>query len=527
LARPKEFKDDSTLNKTDSDFEEEYAEFKRWRDIQEINRRWNYSSGGNYNDNDKSDGAAAEKVKRKPTQEILDDFYKKLMNRFTFKTIADSQEILWYDPRQGVYCFNGEVKIKRELEKIFDEELQNGNISIANLLLEQHRNEIVKRIQWNTTIEREKFEDHNTTIINVQNGLLDTKTKKLKLHSPDFLTTKQFPIRYDPNARWTEMLKFLKQVQNREGVTTLLKMFGYILMTNTVKYQKAFFFVGRGDNGKSVLIDLIEAFVGADNCSSVKLHDLRNDKFMAAQMYGKIVNTYADIPGTGLQDVGLFKALVSGDRITGQHKYGKLFRFRNRAKLIFSGNTIPLSEGEDDLAYFKRWVILKFDSLFKDEKQDRDLIKKLTTEENLSALLNLALVGITLLEREGFEKVPIEVIREEYDRESQSFRSFIGNECTIDLAKSEYYTPVSDFNDSYLRSCNEQKELGGDFAEPLTPEKLELELAKYKIFEKRMQVNGVKKSCYKGIITREEANRRNQVILELQKQKTLTEESTN
>lgn len=309
----------SVAENPDSDFEDEYAEFKRWRDIQDTNRRWNYSGGGNINDNDKSDGAVAEKGNnriRKTTQEVLDDFYKKLMYRFTFKTIADSQEILWYDPRQGVYRFDGEVKIKRELEKIFDEDLQNGNISIANLLLEQHRNEIVKRIQWNTTIEREKFEDHDTTIINVQNGLLDTNTKKLKLHSPDFLTTKQFPMSYDPNANWTQILRFLKEVQNREEVITLLKMFGYILMTNTVKYQKAFFFVGRGDNGKSVLIDLIEAFVGADNCSSVKLHDLRNDKFMAAEMYGKVVNTYADIPGTGLQDVGLFKALVSGDRIT-------------------------------------------------------------------------------------------------------------------------------------------------------------------------------------------------------------------
>ena len=85
-------------------------------------------------------------------------------------------------------------------------------------------------------------------------------------------------------------------------------MFGYILLKST-KHQKAFFFAGKGDNGKSVLIDLIEAFAGESNCSSVKLHDLRNDRFMLAQMYGKIVNTYADIPATSLQDVGVFKAL--------------------------------------------------------------------------------------------------------------------------------------------------------------------------------------------------------------------------
>jgi putative DNA primase/helicase len=75
-------------------------------------------------------------------------------------------------------------------------------------------------------------------------------------------------------------------------------------MTDTTKYQKAFFFVGRGNNGKSVLIDLIQAFVGKENCSAVKLHDLRNDRFIAAQLYGKTVNLYADMPSTGLSDVG-------------------------------------------------------------------------------------------------------------------------------------------------------------------------------------------------------------------------------
>ena len=473
----------------------------------DANREWNFSN--------------ADKPRTK--HEILDDFYDKLNARFAFKTFQDSQEILWYDSQQGVYRFNGEVKIKVELEKIFEEELKAEKVNISNLLTEHDRDEIVKRIKWNTAIERQRFEEHDTSIINLQNGLFDTTTKKLIPHTPEFLTTKQFPLRYDPDAKWSQVLRFFKQVQNREGVIILLKMFGYILMTDSVKYQKAFFFVGRGDNGKSVVIDLIEAFVGEENCSSVKLHDMRNDKFMAAQMYGKIVNTYADNPSNSLQDVGLFKALVSGDKITGQHKYGKLFTFRNRAKLIYSGNTIPLSEGEDELAYFKRWVILKFDALITDEKQDRDLIKKLTTPENLSALLNLALIGFDLLKQEGFEKIPIQVIREEYDRHSESLASFVNANCTINLLKSEYYMVSDDFNEAYWRDCKERKTEGEDCEEPLTAGKIEIELSKYNVFAKRMKVNKIKKSCYKGIITLEEANIRNQEILERQKQSKLTE----
>lgn len=214
---------------------------------------------------------------------------------------------------------------------------------------------------------------------------------------------------------------------------------------------------------------------------------------------------------------------MSGDKITAQHKFGKLFRFRNNSKLIFSGNTIPLSEGEDELAYFKRWVILKFEAIFSDEKQDRDLIKKLTTPENLSALFNLALVGLDLLKQEGFEKVPIQVIREEYDRFSASLTSFINSKCTINLSKSEYFMPRDDFDEAYWSYCKERKMEGEDFEEPLTAGRIEIELSKYNVFAKRMKVNKIKKSCYKGIITLEEASKRNQEILERQKQSKLTE----
>lgn len=492
------------------------AEAERNKKIDEAQRMFRDSTNGRSND-----GGSNGNGKRKTIVEIRDEFYNKLKAKFTFKTIRDSQEIIWFESESGVYRFDGEVKIKEELGNLFQEALQNGEVDKSNLLTEHDRNEIVKRIQWDKIIDRRDFEDHNEYVINVKNGLLNINTKQILPHSSDFISVKQFPVVYDPNAKWTEVLKFFKQVQNREGVTTLIKMFGYILMTYTVKYQKAFFFAGRGDNGKSVVIDLIEAFIGEDNCSSVKLHDLRNDRFMAAKMYGMIANTYADIPATNLQDVGLFKALVSGDRITAQHKYGKLFDFRNRAKLVFSGNTIPLSEGEDDLAYFKRWVILRFEALFKGSKQDKELIKKLITPQNLSGSLNLALVGIKLLERDGFENIPIEVIREEYDRQSLSHTTFVESKCTVNLMKmNDYFIAKDNYYSTYLNHCKEME------IEPLTLDQVEIELSKYKVFDggatrKRKMIDGIKKECFFGIITHEEANRRNQEILERQKQNTL------
>ena len=83
--------------------------------------------------------------------------------------------------------------------------------------------------------------------------------------------------------------------------------------------------------------------------------------------------------------------------------------------------------------------------------------------------------------------------------------------------------PRDDFDEAYWSYCKERKMEGEDFEEPLTAGRIEIELSKYNVFAKRMKVNKIKKSCYKGIITLEEASKRNQEILERQKQSKLTE----
>lgn len=51
----------------------------------------------------------------------------------------------------------------------------------------------------------------------------------------------------------------------------------------------------------------------------------------------------------------------------------------------------------------KRWIILLFDRVFQGEDKDTNLIEKLTTEEELSSLLNLAIIALKqLIKDNGF-----------------------------------------------------------------------------------------------------------------------------
>jgi phage/plasmid-associated DNA primase len=110
------------------------------------------------------------------------------------------------------------------------------------------------------------------------------------------------------------------------------------------EYEKAFMLFGDGANGKGVLIKLIEALLRQTNCSHRSLQDLDKNRFAAADLYGKLANTCADLKSLKLSETGNFKMIVSGDSITAKRKFEHAFTFRNYAKLIFSANEIPESD---------------------------------------------------------------------------------------------------------------------------------------------------------------------------------------
>src|SRR5690606_18531789 len=90
------------------------------------------------------------------------------------------------------------------------------------------------------------------------------------------------------------------------------------------------------------------------------------------------------------ENTGIFKMLVAGDSLTVQKKHQHPFEFNNYAKLIFRANKVPETEDETD-AYYRRWIILPFPRYIDPLKADRQLIEKLTTDEELSGLLNLVI----------------------------------------------------------------------------------------------------------------------------------------
>ena len=164
------------------------------------------------------------------------------------------------------------------------------------------------------------------------------------------------------------------------------------------RFEKSVMLTGEGENGKSVFLDLVGDLLGATNVSNVALQDLEENRFKAAQLYGKLANTFADLDARGLRSSSMFKTLTTGDPIDAERKHGHPFRFRSYAKLLFSANKIPPSRDRTH-AFYRRWVIIPFTRTFNgvgdNPTPDTGLRDKLKTE--LAGILNRAIDGLRRL----------------------------------------------------------------------------------------------------------------------------------
>ena len=313
---------------------------------------------------------------------------KHLIAEFNPKTIRGMRrELFVYE--DGMYI-PGEDILKAEIRHLLEEACTSN-----------YSKEIIDAVKDLTIVERSAFKTE-TRLINLKNGTLDFTSGELLKHSSDFLFMHKIPINYDADAECPTVRRYLSDVLDDEQIQVIQEWFGYALYRE-YSFKKALICVGEGDTGKTTLINLFFAFLGERNVSGVSLQKISSDKFAASHLYEKHINLYDDLSVRDINDNGAFKIATGGGVITGEKKFGDQFQFKNYAKLTFACNQIPDVKDANDDAYFRRWIVVQFNRIVEEEKKDPGLIQKLSTEQELSGLLNFALEGLRrLLERQKF-----------------------------------------------------------------------------------------------------------------------------
>jgi P4 family phage/plasmid primase-like protien len=342
--------------------------------------------------------------------------------------------------RHGVYLPCGEETLRTDAQALLGDERR-----------EKHIQETLRYVEVATRLEDEQPPD--CQYINLHDGRLDWAKRTLELHTPACFTTVQLPVAYDPTACCPAFDTYLATTFDADVHPLIEEILGWCLLPDR-RFEKAVMLTGVGENGKSVFLDLVGYLLGEGNISNVALQDLEENRFRAAELYGKLANVFADLDARGLQSSSMFKTLTTGDYVTAERKHAQPFRFRNHAKLLFSANEIPPSR-DTTHAFYRRWVIIPFTKIFNgvgnNPQPDLGLRGKLQGE--LPGILNRALHGLERLATNNAFTEPKSVVeaKKAYVSRNEHVQVFL-TECVI--AETDETIVKKEFRDVYQTWCD-------------------------------------------------------------------------
>ena len=304
------------------------------------------------------------------------------------KDIIESCKIIRCETDGNLYAYNKNGYYCMLYDWLLDAIIKKHCDKYCIVWNSSKNNDIKDRISVNITNFINSFNTKNE--LNFKNKIFNLEKGSHRYSINDNSFTCILDYDYNETAQSPLFLQFLNEITcGDESLQQVIQeIMGYCLSTD-VKAEKAFFFYGRGKNGKSVLAKVIEALVGKENCSSISLTKM-NEKFGAADFIGKRVNISAE--NENLPNTELLKSVVSGDLTNIQVKYKSDWKGSLFVKQIFLMNTLPKTKDLSN-GYFRKILIVPFDYTIPDEKTDVDLVKKLLHPSSLSGIFNWAYEG--------------------------------------------------------------------------------------------------------------------------------------
>ena len=383
-------------------------------------------------------------------------FAKNLSGRFTFKPRLLAERILddmslMADPENGLmYKWNGkfwelypEEHIESLCLKYLGDESQKNRAKDATY-----------QIKTLSTLPSDREINDKTEWIATNNCMLNIKTLETAAHDKDYYNTFCLSVDYDPDStdKCEKWLKFLQEdVQTPEVIMQLQEFAGYCLTRDT-RFAKCLILVGPGSDGKSVFLKILRKLVGTENSSAVSFQELE-DQFIRTSIYGKLLNISTEVGSRALESQ-YFKAIVTGDPISGAFKFQNAFPFTPFCKLAFATNKMPRvldnSEG-----FFRRLLPVQFKVQYLQNNPDTDPFLEEKLEAEISEIFHWALIGLhRLLDNNKFtDSDETDSLMLNYRRLNNPVLCFIEDVCHLDptasVQKDEIYKQYKSYCSEY------------------------------------------------------------------------------
>ena len=347
------------------------------------------------------------------------------IKKHNWKTVRETEVIYHYDGK--IYNSKSAISvIKEETEK----QIRECN--------KADKSEVIDKIKSLTYTDISDF-DSDPDVLTLENGVFNIRTGELTPHTPTNLSKVLIPCSFIEGVTDISETKFWKYLTSTCTVDGELdeNTFDDILELMASCFlkcktdEKSFILLGDGDNGKSVLLLLLNSMLGKGNVSNIALQDLVSNPFAAARLDGKLANIYTDLKSTALKNEEKIKNLSSGEAMHVENKYQQGFDMVTYATLIFSCNQFPKVYDQSD-GFFRRWIIIKFNRKFAlgDPDRDEKLKDKLVGDQTEKDLVfSYLMMYSEKLLRTGKFRYPLghKEIRKLWNANADQLNNFIDN----------------------------------------------------------------------------------------------------
>jgi putative DNA primase/helicase len=255
-------------------------------------------------------------------------------------------------------------------------------------------------------------------------ALIADEKPPLRQHCSHWFTQTAFPYAYEENARCERWTAFLDEVLNKdtERIALIQEWFGYCL-TNDTSHQRFIVALGDGQNGKSVLLDILTAVLGPENVSHIPV-EVFGQRFQLTMTLGKLANISYDTGKIGESAEATIKQFTGGDRMYFDRKGVPGIHAYPTARVILATNHEPRFEDRSS-GIWRRMIVVPFNVSIPKDRQDPQLAAKLKAE--LPGILNWSVDGLRRLRAHGQFTIPSasQAAWEEFRQDSNPANEFL------------------------------------------------------------------------------------------------------
>ena len=326
----------------------------------------------------------------------------------------------------------------KDAEKIYDACCKNtarvANMAGKNAMLNEFAS------LYDIPVTSDEF-NKDDLLLNTDSGIVDLRTGKILPFDRNKLISKSThcKVSFEKSQIWEDFLYSILDDGTPENTKAMIDSMqtclGYSL-SGSIREQVFFLLFGGGSNGKSTLVEQINHTIGdyGESIQSQVLMQTKNGNNSNAFSFAKLQTTRFLM--TGETDEGnrlaeaQLKALVGGDTISAQFKFGNEFSFKPKFKLWMSTNYPPNIRGTDH-GMWRRIIMFEFKKCFTEAEKDKDMPDKLKADTD--KILGWCIQGylkyqkanqllITTSQRLSLTK---------YKTSLDNIMQFISKECTI------------------------------------------------------------------------------------------------